>query len=100
MTNNKLKTLISEVIKEILLEEEGEENDIGRPRDPDADKVMARAVKRLGGSKKVAKRLGLSRGQIDKIIRGDSSTSAEHAVELEKITSGIIEPERIVKNAE
>lgn len=102
MTNDKLKNLIFEAIKEIILLEKKKnvEKKVGRPRSEDADPVIARVIDRMGGSEEFADEIGLSQSQVNKIARGDSSTSALNAVKIQKITSGMVDPARIVKNAE
>jgi hypothetical protein len=105
MSQKLLKILISEMIDATLEEkskkkgrkkQQKEDEKVGRPRSKNANPQVSRQIDRLGGSKKVAKELGITQGQVNKIIRGDSSTTVEHAIDLENLTAGVVGPEDVV----
>jgi hypothetical protein len=97
MSHKILKLVITEMVKTVLEEESKKETShAGRPRSKSAEPQVARQIDRLGGTKKVAKELGVTQGQVNKIIRGDSSTTVAHAIDLENLTAGVIGPEDVV----
>lgn len=93
-----LKFLISEIVQQLLEKGDEKKKKVGRPRSKKVDPLLSRQIDRLGGPEEVATMFDdpVTPGQIRKIMRGDSGTSVKHAVELEKITAGIIEPEDLV----
>ena len=94
-----LKFLISEIVQEILQEKKKKKKKkVGRPRSKNVDPLLSRQIDRLGGPEQVADMFDepITAGQVRKIMRGDSGTSLEHAVEFEKLTAGIVEPEDLV----
>ena len=105
MSQEILKILIAEIVN-ATLEEKGKkkgrkkqqkkDDKVGRPRSKSANPQVSRQIDRLGGAKKVAKELGVTQGQINKIIRGDSSTTVAHAIDLENLTAGVVGPEDVV----
>ena len=97
MSHKILKLAITEMVKSVLKEKsEKETSHVGRPRSKSADPQVSRQIDKLGGSKKVAKELGITQGQVNKIIRNDSSTTVEHALDLENLTAGVVGPEDVV----
>lgn len=78
-------SLIREWVRLVLKEDE--DGEAGRPRKrPGTD--LAKFVDKGGGSKELAKKLGIEQQHVDKLARDEAKPSLELAFDIEKETQG------------
>lgn len=106
MSIAELRSLIAEAVRDILEEKKKSrkharrKKDVGGRPKSNPDTEMSQFSDDFGGSKKVADAVGVTRGQINKLERGDELPSLQLAADLAKVSSGRIGAEYWLKQAQ